>query len=370
MNTGLTVAQLKSFSPLGQLTNTQLQQLCQQFVVQPVLKGNSLFELGDNDGQNYFLQSGSFTLTDQQGNTSAISSECETSLSELAPGQPRTQKAVALSDSLVLRIDSQLLQSQLDWKQMMQDVLLDLENERFDIGWLEKLLANPLFSRVPAQNIRQMLQRLDVLDLKAGASIIRQNDTGDCCYFVHQGSVQVSRKQDGKVQILATLGPGASFGEDALLSDQPRNANVDMLGDGQILQLSRQDFISLLQQPIVDQCSFEQALQQVEQMQAQWLDVRRLDEYEQGHAYGAVHMPLDVLRLKSRMLDPQLEYICYCDNGKRSRNAVYLLTQLGFKSKMLTDGTNALGTEQIEQFLWEQGAGYLLRSGGRIEVSK
>lgn len=370
MNTGLTIAQLKSFSPLNQLTTTQLEQLSQQFVIQPVLKGNCLFDLGAEDNHNYFLQSGSFALTDLHGNTNSISSECETSLSELAPGQPRTLKAVALTDALVLRIESQLLQSQLDWKQMMQDALLDLEDERFDISWLEKLLANPLFSRVPAQNIRQMLQRLTPLDLAAGSRIIEQGAIGDCSYFVNQGRVQVSREQDGEVQVLAILEEAASFGEDALLSDQPRNAHVDMLTDGQILQLARQDFISLLQQPVVDQYSFDEALQQVEQQQAQWLDVRRLDEYEQAHAYGAIHMPLDVLRLKSRMLDPEPEYICYCDNGKRSRNAVYLLSQLGFKSKMLSNGTSALSSEQIEGFLWEQGAGYLLRSGGRIEVSR
>lgn len=370
MNNGLNIAQLKSFSPLDQLTTTQLEQLCQQFTVQPVLKGNCLFDLGDEDGYKYFLQAGSFTLTDQHGNTSAISSECESSLHELAAGQPRQYKAVALSDSLVLRIESHLLQSQLDWKQMMQDVLQELETERFDINWLEKLLANPLFSRVPAQNIHKMLQRLVPLDLAAGDRIIEQGAVGDRSYFVHQGRVQVSREQNGNLEILAELGPAASFGEDALLSDQPRNANVDMLCDGQILQLSRQDFIDLLQQPVVDEYSYDQALQQVELQQAQWLDVRRLDEYEQAHAYGAIHMPLDVLRLKSRLLDQAPEYICYCDNGKRSRNAVYLLSQMGFKSKMLSNGTCALSNEQKEQFLWEQGAGYLLRSGGRIEISQ
>jgi rhodanese-related sulfurtransferase len=44
----------------------------------------------------------------------------------------------------------------------------------------------------------------------------------------------------------------------------------------------------------------------------------------------ALHMPLHLLRLKTRLLNPQRPYLCYCESGKRSANAVFLLTQLGF----------------------------------------
>ena len=39
---------------------------------------------------------------------------------------------------------------------------------------------------------------------------------------------------------LATLGPGDAFGEEALLSDSPRNSTVTMLQDGEVLRLSKQ----------------------------------------------------------------------------------------------------------------------------------
>lgn len=43
-------------------------------------------------------------------------------------------------------------------------------------------------------------------------------------------------------------------------------------------------------------------------------------------------MPLHLLRLKARLLQQDRLYLCYCDSGKRSASAVFLLTQLGFSA--------------------------------------
>lgn len=72
---------------------------------------------------------------------------------------------------------------------------------------------------------------------------------------------------------------------------------------------------------------------------AQWLDVRLADDYERGHAMQALHMPLHLLRLKTRLLNPRRTYLCYCESGKRSASAVFLLTQLGFTAYALRAGS-------------------------------
>ena len=41
---------------------------------------------------------------------------------------------------------------------------------------------------------------------------------------------------------VATLGPGASFGEEALLKGEPRNATVRMATAGRVLKLGKEDF--------------------------------------------------------------------------------------------------------------------------------
>jgi len=78
---------------------------------------------------------------------------------------------------------------------------------------------------------------------------------------------------------------------------------------------------------------------------------------------------LHLLRLKARLLNKDRTYLCYCDSGKRSANAVFVLTQLGFKVYALRDGLDALSPAEHAALLCEQGSGYLARSDGRVERS-
>ena len=80
-------------------------------------------------------------------------------------------------------------------------------------------------------------------------------------------------------------------------------------------------------------------------------------------------MPLHLLRLKTRLLDQGKTYLCYCDSGKRSASAVFLLSQLGYSAYALRDGLDALPAIQRDALLCESGSGYLARSGGRTERS-
>ena len=119
---------------------------------------------------------------------------------------------------------------------------------------------------------------------------------------------------------------------------------------------------------MVDEVSFGEAARLLSSG-AQWLDVRLQAEYEQAHAQQALNMPLHLLRLKVRLLDKSKTYLCYCDSGKRSASAVFLLSQLGFSAYALRDGLDALPAVQRAGLLCESGPGYLARSGGRTERS-
>ena len=86
--------------------------------------------------------------------------------------------------------------------------------------------------------ISQMLRpRLTVPD----EVVVRKGERGDAMYFISSGAVEV-RIAPAPV----TLGTGDMFGEMALLSGQPRMADVVSLGFGQLLSLSRRDFARLL----------------------------------------------------------------------------------------------------------------------------
>ena len=369
MSEPLTSEQLRSLTPLNALSAQQWRELRSQLVPQPLLAGQLLFRQGDQARLTCYLLAGELQLQDANGRTQRVQAGSEISCHPLSPGLPRLHDARALTDVSVLIIDSATLDRLLSWRLAHQDLLLALQQGGADIEWLERLLENPLFAKVPPANVQSMLGRLHKVELAAGSQIIEEGATGDCCYFLESGRAEVIRSAGSDRQVLAELEVGACFGEEALLADRPRNATVTMVEAGSVLRLDRQDFFALLKAPVVAEVSLGEAARLLTQG-AQWLDVRLQEEYEQAHALQALHMPLQLLRLKARLLDRSQTYLCYCDSGTRSSSAVFLLSQLGYSVYALRGGLEALPAVQRDALLCENGAGYLARSGGRTERSR
>ena len=369
MNEPLNPEQLRSLTPLNVLSEQQWRELRSQLVPQHLLAGQVLFRQGDQAHLTYYLLTGELQLISLDGSEEPLRAGSEASCHPLSPSVPRLHEARAVGPISVLALESSTLNRLLTWRLAYQDLLLELGAAGEDIEWIESLLENPLFHRVPPSNVKAMLDRLQPLSITAGSRVLQQGEHGDCCFFLKSGRAEVIRDEGGARQVLAELEVGACFGEEALLADRPRNASVTMLEDGVVLRLDRQDFFALLKAPVVNDVSLGEATRLLSQG-AQWLDVRLQEEYERAHALQSLHMPLQLLRLKARLLDPQRTYLCYCGSGKRSANAVFLLSQLGFSAYLLRDGLDALPAIQRDALLCESGSGYLARSGGRTERSR
>lgn len=367
MNDPLNPEQLRSFTPLNVLSEQQWRELRRQLVPQPLLAGQLLFRHGEQTGLTYYLLAGELLLQMVDGQQRLLAGSAA-SCHPLSPSLPRLHEVRAATDASLLAVDTATLDRLLTWRLAYQDLLLELGQKHADVEWLERLLANPLFAKVPPSNVSSMLERLQRIELAAGTTLLREGEPGDCCYFLESGRAEVIRGAGSEQQVLAELEVGACFGEEALLADRPRNATVTLLEDGVVLRLARQDFFPLLKAPVVAEVSLGEAARLLA-AGSQWLDVRLQDEYERGHALESLHMPLQLLRLKARLLDKARSYLCYCDSGKRSASAVFLLAQLGFTAYVLRDGLDVLLAVQRDALLCESGSGYLARSGGRTERS-
>jgi CRP-like cAMP-binding protein len=99
----------------------------------------------------------------------------------------------------------------------------------------------PLFSALAPKALERLLGTLRVEDLSGGEEVVRQGDLGQEAFVVARGLLSVVRRQGADDTVLAQLGPGAMFGEMALLSEAPRSASVVSLEPAQLLVLARDE---------------------------------------------------------------------------------------------------------------------------------
>lgn len=83
------------------------------------------------------------------------------------------------------------------------------------------------FQSLSAGSLEKLTNKLTVRDFSAGTAIIRKGDPGDSMYIIQSGRVRVPIMDDkGRKQFTAQLGVGQFFGEMALLTGEPRVADV------------------------------------------------------------------------------------------------------------------------------------------------
>jgi rhodanese-related sulfurtransferase len=270
----------------------------------------------------------------------------------------KVKDTVALTDIEILRIDTDLLDIMMTWDQLSSVGLHQPPAKSADVkslhgrkpkDWMRETrafsasnLQNGVFSRLPAANIEQMFKRMTMIDVTAGQVIIQQGAEGDYYYLIERGSVVVSKIVDVNepAVILAELDEGDAFGEEALASDNKRNATVTMKTDGELLRLNKKDFVELLKEPLITQVSRMEAEAKVA-AGAIWADVRLPSEYNFDHMQGAINLPLNEIRQLANELDPTKTYVLYCQTGRRSSAAAFILVQRGFDVVVLAGGTRA-----------------------------
>lgn len=105
------------------------------------------------------------------------------------------------------------------------------------------LRAIPIFASLAEADLQALVPLLREKRASKGSMILLQGDTGDALLLVASGQVKVVLiGEDGREVILSVLGPGAFFGELALLDDEPRSAHVVAMEDTTLYQLRREDF--------------------------------------------------------------------------------------------------------------------------------
>src|SRR5271167_5013301 len=340
----INLAVLRTFSPLDGLKAENLTALARKTQLRELGAGRTLFKEGDTDKRTFYLVAGSVQLrADDQliGTVRAGSAEAR---APLAPGLPRKFTARAATDLEYIMIDSDLLDVLLTWDQTGQYEVSELNSDGLDVtgDWMTTLLQTKAFHRIPPANIQAIFMRMQRINYRASDVVIKQGTEGDFFYVVVSGKCIVMRETPlNKEGIkLAELGPGDSFGEEALIAEAKRNATVTMSSDGTLMRLGKNDFQTLLNEPLLQWVEPEKA-REIVAKGGKWLDVRLPSEFQNFRIDDAVNIPLYFIRLKLNTLDKNTQYVVCCDTGRRSSAAAYILSERGFEAYVLKGGLAA-----------------------------
>jgi serine/threonine protein kinase len=113
---------------------------------------------------------------------------------------------------------------------------------------LEFLISSPLLDAIPLEAKCPLLNSMTPRQVPAGERFIAQGDEGDTFYIIQEGSCLVNVEKKGITHSLAHLREGDVVGEIALLTGEPRTANVDAETDMILWCLTREIFDSLCSQ--------------------------------------------------------------------------------------------------------------------------
>jgi rhodanese-related sulfurtransferase len=216
-------------------------------------------------------------------------------------------------------------------------------------AWAARLLRSELFSHVPPANVPRLFELMKPVPVEAGQVVVEQGAPGRHYYVIRDGVFEVFHQPAGHAELLplTDLEAGDTFGEEALVSGTVRNATVRAKQAGTLMCMTKDTFVQLIQDPLLDTVDRERA-EDLVRTGARWVDTRLPEEHAKNGIEGSINIPLSDIRDKSTSLDPDTPYVVYCNAGRRSAAAAFLLTQRGIRASVLAGGLQGVATPPVQ----------------------
>ena len=347
---------IRQLVPLANLPYSQFIHLCGQLQIEYAEQGDFLFRRGDEDGKLYFLLDGSVNLQTEAFTVETIKAGSDSARFAIAHQIPRKIDAVAGNRIQFLRLNADMIKPdhEAPYQEIESTMMVDEEGENDD--WMTTLLRSPIFRALPPANLQRILISLEEVQFEAGETIVRQGDQGDYYYIIKKGQVLISRKPspNAKEIKLAQLGDLDTFGEDSLISGEPRNVSVKALTPITLFRLSKAHFINLIKKPTLKYIEIDDLQQRINDG-AELIDVREPDEYQQQHLPYSTNVPFFSLRMHLKTLDRRHPVIVVCKNGRTSESAAFILQRFKFNALVLKGGMDSVKPTEPASFVIDDG---------------
>lgn len=343
---------LRKLFPLVTMPARQYNTLCSTCDITEKPKGSFLFKQGDITDSFMYLLDGTVSLEAEEFKIEQITAGTDSAKFALAHQFPRKISARAVSDVRYANLqlnafdkpDIKDIEGESDY--MVEDEG-DMETQESG-DWMSVLLQSPIFQRLPAMNLQQVLMSLEDVEVKEGETIFEQGDEGEYYYLIKKGRCALTRKASARAKEikLLELRTNHTFGEDALLSGEPRSMTVTAMTDMLLTRIDKERFIKLIKEPALSYIDYPQLLTECSQNQAIAIDIRSADAYKKNHIEGSRNIPFFSLRLNLKELSQETrKVIIICEDGQISKAAAFVLIKSKVDAIILKGGVQHLPKE-------------------------
>lgn len=325
---------LGRLGPFSALSETDLKLIAERgtFTDHPV--GTLLFKRSANDDHSHFLLKGKLNLVDSAFDNQPFTDADSVNYGAVDDFEPHRVSAVCESPCLVFSFPKTVRDS---IEGLLENAAASAEGVEVETNWMERLLKTPLFEFIPTANIQALFKCFEPYQMLAGDVVVKQGDPGDYFYVIKRGILRCEVEKDGTFSEVAKLSIGQSFGQDALISDLPRNASVTAETSGELMRLSEEDFERLLLAPVIEviQPSAIEPLSQSLDSEVMIIDVRPSVDSESEDS-SMLHIPFLSLRTHLEELSTEKVYVIKGSGPEKiAELSAYLLNESGFTAYVL-----------------------------------
>jgi CRP-like cAMP-binding protein/rhodanese-related sulfurtransferase len=340
----LTASDLRKYNYFSCLSGEALGFISSNFKQVRYPAGSCITKEGDEGEAFYFIQDGRLEVSKKgrSGNDvflSVIGSGLGFGEMALLTYAARSTSVRAATDSVVLRLSKPVFEKIVSGELAFKSRLL--QNIR-DYTRYNKVKTLQPFELLEPEKVYVAIEKMVEKTYLPGDDIIVQGEKGDNYYIIKSGSVAVLKKKKGEQETkkIVELGSGDAFGEEALIRDDPRNATCRAMEETTVYTLTKQDFNLIVKSVFLENIFPEDVNIDTYLDEYVIIDARIPLEYEEEHIYGALNIPVEVLRQKCVGFDPGKKYITYCLNDSRGMVAAFLLKNRGFNARCLRGGVS------------------------------
>lgn len=325
-----------NYSPFIHLSASAMEEAQLAMRIFELRRGEEVMIYGDRSTDFLYLVRGTIRIVGE-GRDDTLSNNNSTSRPYLMPREYGMLSIEALEDVVFCHADNEALDHLMSWDQLAQGGILDLDGNF--TATMRKMRDSLALRRLPFEAVEEAFRRMKKVEVRTGDDVVKQGEPGDAFYLILDGQAEVWQQgiYDDEQKLVATLGPGDSFGEEALVLKGTRNATVRMSSKGRLLSLAKTDFEELVAAATIETVKPEVAKSMIDNG-SKLLDVRYEEEYEDSYVPGSIHIPLPELRERIGELEPDKHYVLLCAGGKRASVANLLLRQRNFRAATIEGG--------------------------------